>query len=278
MAALHLLGTVGGMALPSLAPLCRPVPARGEGVCPVCHGCPHAGYPTCWSCATVLAQVTHPCRQVVPISLYAIPGELHGTLRRYKDGRCQGRKGHDLHAVGELLARFLERHQACVTDGACGFDLLTTVPSSARRPGPHPLARAVGTDPWLAARYRRTLVAGDASLGHARASDHGFELCCAVDGARVVLLDDTLTTGARAQSAASALQSHGAVVLAIVVVGRVVDPGHSPLARSWWYRHAMAPFDLDRCCLEDPTMARPGQAREPPAPAQEYGVASPITA
>jgi predicted amidophosphoribosyltransferase len=259
------------MALPLLAPLCRPVPATGEGVCPVCHGCPHPGYPTCWSCATVFAQVTHPCRRVVPISLYAIPGELHGALRRYKDGRCRSQQGRDLHAVGELVARFLQRHQACVAGDPYGFDLLTTVPSSEGRPGPHPLTRAVRSDPWLAARYRETLVAGHARLGHARASDHGFELLRPIGGARVVLLDVTLTTGARAQSAASALRSHGALVVAIVVVGRVVDPAHSPLTRSWWRQHAMAPFDLDRCCLEDAAV------RSPPPP-QEYSVASPITA
>lgn len=254
MAVLHPLGTVGGMALPSLVSLCRPVPARGEGVCPVCHGCPHAGYPTCWSCAVVTAQVTHPCRRVVPISLYAIPGELHGALRRYKDARCRKQQGRDLHDVGELVARFLERHEACVAGCACGFDLVTTVPSSSGRPGRHPLARAVGSDPWLAAHHQETLVQGRASLGHARASDHGFELCRPVSGARIVLVDDTLTTGARAQSAASALQAHGARVLAIVVIGRVVDPAHSPLARSWWRQHAMAPFNLDRCCLEAPTV------------------------
>lgn len=219
----------------------------------------------------MLTQVTHPCRRVVPISLYAIPGGLHAALRRYKDGRCRSQQERDLQAVGQLVARFLERHQACVTESGCGFDLLTTVPSSAGRPGRHPLALAVGADPWLAARYRETLVAGRARLGHARASDHGFELSRPVSGARVVLLDDTLTTGARAQSAASVLRSHGALVLAIVVVGRVVNPAHSPLARHWWRQHAMAPFDLDRCCLEGPTVRSPVQP-------QEYSVASPITA
>jgi hypothetical protein len=199
-----------------------------------------------------MTQVRHPCHTVVPISHYTIPGDLHGVLRRYKDARCPRQRVHDTEAVGELVARFLRRHEACLAGGHEAFDLLATVPSSKGRPGPHPLIGAIRTDPWLAARHQELLARGPAGLGHARASDLGFSLSRAVDGARIVLLDDTWTTGARAQSAASALQSHGARVLAIVVVGRLVDPGHTPLARRWWRDQVKEPFNLDQCCHEAP--------------------------
>jgi hypothetical protein len=197
-----------------------------------------------------MTQLRRPCRAVVPISLSTIPGELHSVLRRYKDARCPRRRARDTQAVGELVARFLRRHEPCLAGGRERFDLLTTVPSSGERPGPHPLVQAIRTDPWLAARHQELLARGPARLGHARASDLGFSPSRAVDGARIVLLDDTWTTGARAQSAASALQSQGARVLAIVVVGRLVDPAHSPVTRSWWRDQAALPFDLDRCCHE----------------------------
>jgi hypothetical protein len=199
-----------------------------------------------------MTQLRRPCQTVVPISLSTIPGELHGVLRRYKDARCPRQRARDGKAIVELVARFLRRHEACLAGEGEAFDLLTTVPSSRGRPGPHPLIQAIRIDPWLAARHQELLARGPARLGHARASDLGFSLSRPVDGARILLLDDTWTTGARAQSAASALQSHGARVVAIVVVGRLVDPAHSPLARRWWRDQAAAPFNLDRCCQEAP--------------------------
>jgi hypothetical protein len=198
-----------------------------------------------------MTQVRRPCQTVVPISHYTIPGELHGVLRRYKDARCPRQRARDTRALGELVARFLRRHEACLAGGR-DFDLLATVPSSRGRPDPHPLIQVIRSDPWLAARHQELLARGPARLGHTRASDIGFSPSRAVGGARIVLLDDTWTTGARAQSAASALQSHGARVLAIVVVGRLVDPAHSPLARRWWRDQAAEPFNLDRCCHEAP--------------------------
>jgi hypothetical protein len=207
-----------------------------------------------------MAQLRHPCRAVVPISLYTIPGDLHRVLRRYKDARGSRQQIRDREAIAELVAGFLRRHQACLAAGGEPYDLLTTVPSTQGRLGPHPLTRAVRTDPWLSAHHQELLVRGPASLGHARASDLGFLPCRAVDGARIVVLDDTWTTGARAQSAASALQSHGARVIAIVVVGRLVHPGHSPVALKWWRDQAARRFSVDRCCLEacclEPSLAR----------------------
>jgi adenine/guanine phosphoribosyltransferase-like PRPP-binding protein len=218
----------------------------------------------------VTAQVTHPCPLVVPISLYTIPGELHATLRRYKDARCPDRRERDALAVGDLLSRFLERHLGCLSGGAGGVDLITTVPSSAGRPSPHPLAGALELVPRLAAPLEETLVRGPVALGHARASDHGFEVRRSVEGAKVVLVDDTLTTGARAQSAASALTAWGAQVLAVVVVGRVVDPLHSLAARRWWRDHAGQPFDLERCCLEAKPDARESAGDGQPPPERGY--------
>jgi adenine/guanine phosphoribosyltransferase-like PRPP-binding protein len=43
-----------------------------------------------------------------------------------------------------------------------------------------------------------------------------------MDGKRILLIDDTRTTGATAQGAASALSNGGATVVGILTIGRVI--------------------------------------------------------
>jgi adenine/guanine phosphoribosyltransferase-like PRPP-binding protein len=87
-------------------------------------------------------------------------------------------------------------------------------------------------------------------MGHNVACDSGFVASPDVRGTRVLVVDDTFTTGARAQSAASALQLAGARVIAVVAIGRVIDPGHDEHALSYWTSRSREPFDFGRCCLE----------------------------
>jgi phosphoribosylpyrophosphate synthetase len=55
-----------------------------------------------------------------------------------------------------------------------------------------------------------------------------------VRGRRVLVVDDTWVTGARARSAAAALALAGAQVVAALVIGRAVDPDASPAVARWW--------------------------------------------
>ncbi len=48
-----------------------------------------------------------------------------------------------------------------------------------------------------------------------------------LEGARVLLLDDTYVSGARAQSAAAALRLAGAASVVVVALGRVLRPDRS---------------------------------------------------
>jgi adenine/guanine phosphoribosyltransferase-like PRPP-binding protein len=88
-------------------------------------------------------------------------------------------------------------------------------------------------------------------MGHNVACDTGFVAAPDVRGARILLVDDTFTTGARAQSAASALQLAGARVIAVMPIGRVIDPSHGEHALAYWTRCSRKPFDFGRCCLEE---------------------------
>jgi hypothetical protein len=105
--------------------------------------------------------------------------------------------------------------------------------------------------PWLASQNRRLLVPGPGSLGHNLATEAGFLVDPTASGARVLLVDDTYTTGARAQSAASALAGAGARVVAIVPLARVVDPGYSSVVSERWRAWSARPFRFDRCCVHE---------------------------
>jgi len=70
-----------------------------------------------------------------------------------------------------------------------------------------------------------------------------------LDGEPVLLIDDTWTTGASAQSAAAALKRAGAGPVAAVVIGRHLN-------RKWHendrrLRGITSPFEWDRCALCD---------------------------
>jgi adenine/guanine phosphoribosyltransferase-like PRPP-binding protein len=89
-------------------------------------------------------------------------------------------------------------------------------------------------------------------VGHLTASDDGFEPNRDVSGDRILLVDDTFTTGARVQSAASTLACAGAIVVGIVPIGRVIKPEFSETVREYWERQRDPgrSFTFDRCCLE----------------------------
>ena len=128
-----------------------------------------------------------------------------------------------------MLARFLHEHSDQVWRAAgmiAGPGLAAVVPSGQGRPGAHPLAGIaascvdvpivpLSTAPGAAARARGLadgVTAGWLTVGGA------------VVGADLLLVDDTWVSGASAQSAAAALKAAGARRVALVVIGRHVDP------------------------------------------------------
>lgn len=268
-----------------LAGWCCAVPHGGADVCPVCRGPRRDGYATCYACDRVMDQVSHPCRRVVPVSLYELGSPLHRALRSYKDGGTAGIRRRYAAIAVTLLVRFVSDHADCLggtwaglgglggslrpggLGGSLGpggirgslgadrlevpWDLVTTVPSTSGRT-PHPLEEALRLDAWLGAQHRTTLVRGGERLDHLRASDAAFSIASGVDvaGKRVIVLDDTYTSGARAQSAASALALAGAAVLAVVPVGRVVNPTVMAWVAAWWRSQTHLPYASGTCCLE----------------------------
>jgi hypothetical protein len=196
--------------------------------CRTCRGPVQAGFARCYQCDLAHARCAGLLADVVAPVAYAVKGgRLAGDLWRYKSGAAGATEaGVRLTA---MLARFLREQGGQVWRAAgmaVGPELAAIVPSGQGRPGPHPLlgivASCVGvpivplsTAPGAAARARGLadgVAAGWLTVGSA------------VAGADVLLVDDTWVSGASAQSAAAALKAAGARRVALVVIGRHVDP------------------------------------------------------
>ncbi len=191
--------------------------ARGR--CLVCRG-PSDGRARCFQCelheqcaAGSLADV------VVPVA-YAVKGGSHARrLWQYKSpGPAAAAAAVLLRA---LLLVFLRDHRACVCRAAgmpAGPTHLAVVPTARSRPGQHPLRALLA--PYLSCRWAH-LVARPVPWRGRDLDPARFE-AAPLPGARVLLLDDTWTTGASAQSAAMALRRAGARRVATVILGRHV--------------------------------------------------------
>jgi len=243
------------------APLaaCTWVPPAADGVCETCHAAAGAGRRRCFSCFRTAAQVSAPVAGVVPISLYRTGDDLWYALRHYKDGWTGAERRRLRRDLSRLLSRFLHRHLACVAPGAPASWRITAVPPTRRRARRHPVESLIRRPRWLRWRYVRTLRTVQAP-GHRHASDRAFRVSRDVSGLEVILVDDTYTTGASVQSAASALRLAGATVLGVVVIGRVVNPEANAEEARLWSDARRRRFGMEQCCLEP--SGRLGDAEE----------------
>jgi hypothetical protein len=191
--------TVEQVAIP-LASICSTVPSVGPGVCERCHGCPKPDWPICWSCELVERQVTTPCKLIVPISLYRVGGQLHHQLRTYKTGSQAARTLR--RQTAGILGYFLKLHTDCIAEAANGrWTRITSVPSSTGRIGEHPLETAINLLPDIRHEYEPLLQPGPTQITHQYASDDAFQALYPLTGERVLLIDDTFTSGERARRA-----------------------------------------------------------------------------
>jgi hypothetical protein len=127
-----------------------------------------------------------------------------------------------------LLVTFLADHGACIwrSAGLGPPTHVAVVPTARGRPGEHPLRSLIApyfSWPWADLRARPDQRERDLDPDRFDAR--------AVAGSRVLLVDDTWTTGASAQSAAMALRGAGARSVATVVIGRHVRGDAAALRR-----------------------------------------------
>jgi predicted amidophosphoribosyltransferase len=171
--------------------------------------------------------------EVVPISLAFKGKQLAHVLWQYKNSGSEAVRRRFTDELLTVLANFLRQHAACLGD----FDLVTIVPSSQGRTSP--LVDVLGRRLGLTSR-RFTEVLSTNGENTRRMRPELYAVSSDVRSRRVLLVDDTWTSGASLQSAAVALKRAGAARVVGLVIGRHLDEPEPA---------ASAPFDWTACCL-----------------------------
>ena len=245
--------------MPTVAELSEPYgnfmlgPVRGPHVCDVCMTFTE-GYPRCYTCA----RTPRALDVLAPISYSVAAGQLHHVLAAYK--RQDGRVGRQLSTqLAAVLWRFLANHESCLARaaGVSAFDLVATVPSrSGERDAAHPLhwivSEAAGP---TRDRHERLLTRSAVPVAPHEFDRRRYEATGGVNEAAVLVIDDTWTTGANVQSAATVLKEAGAQTVAAVVIGRHLN-------REWGRNEQRLsaldrPFDWTRCAYCAPASGDP---------------------
>ena len=183
-----------------------------------------AGFARCYRCDLARSEAGDLLADaVVPVG-YAIKGEqLAVDLWRYKSGRDGAAEA--AQRLRSMLAAFLRDYGAGTyraADMAGTPSAVAVVPSGQGRPGPHPLTDIVRSCVDLP--VTRLAVRLAAEPRHRGISLGWLSVRGLASGADVLLVDDTWVSGGSAQSAAAALKLAGATRVAVVVLGRHLDP------------------------------------------------------
>lgn len=247
--------TVDQVAAPYANFLVR-VPPAGPDVCEVCHSVV-SGYSTCYQCSAarrVLGSATADLTAFV--SMAPRSEQFARELVTYKHPNVRGedrqRKTVGLAAV---LWKWLGRHEGCLVNrlGIERFDLMTSVPSTSGREA-HPLRSVVAeVVAGTTERYGDLLAIARADLEQRAHPADRFRATRSLIGARVLVVDDTWTTGAHAQSASAALKAAGASTVATVAIGRWFNPDYrigTADSGAWLAEHRRTGWDWDQCCLD----------------------------
>jgi hypothetical protein len=206
--------------------------------CTVCHGPVRPRYRRCYQCTQHLLLAEGQLADVVAPISYAVRGTAFAAaLGSYKSGHRRVAK-----SLLALMLAFLREHGPCVwrRAGMPEPSLLAVVPSGCGRPGAHPLARLVVPFlgmPLVPLAIRHGEQGRDLNVGRFVAAR--------ADGAAVLLLDDSWVSGASAQSAAVALKRAGAARVAVVVLGRHLNPAE-PLSAAL----ATQPYEPGICVFQ----------------------------
>ncbi len=196
----------------------------------------------------------------MPVHLCPVPGPLYTVLVGYKESPVDEARRRFTVRLLELFSTFFAEHRKCLVAAMGGrVDLVLPVPSSSR-PGQASLERAEGLGDlavaalggearWVPRLLRRSV----GEIGHMHPNTQAFAVpgpwLPTVDRSRVLLLDDTYVSGARAQSAAAALRLSGARAALIVPLGRVLRPEKSALHAAFVQERPAGDGHRSRCAL-----------------------------
>ena len=250
------MATVGEISAP-YENFLLPVLTSGDGVCDVCHTVVTGVHERCYQCNQAARQLSATADVVAPISLAVKGGQLARELWTYKYGTQERVCAQLRVGLAAVLWRWLDGHERCVARAARveEFTAVTSVPGTARRSGPHPLEAILGGIVGITRERFEPLLALTPGAEQERSvSDNRFGATRRLDGEAVLLVDDTWTSGAHVQSAASALRAGGARAVGVVVIGRHFNRQQSEPYRDAAEAHFRAARDQgwswDVCCLD----------------------------
>jgi hypothetical protein len=158
---------------------------------------------------------------------YSVRDGFEGMIARVKNE--PSKYGWLKYPLGSLLYSYMQRHLGCIENAYGGsFDLKVTVPSSKRRPsaGNH-LDELIGCIRGMSSEWEgeilRKVGGGEAASRRNKIVEDMFLSSPSVSGKRVLILDDTFTSGGTVASAAYALKSAGATAVVACTFGRQLD-------------------------------------------------------
>jgi predicted amidophosphoribosyltransferase len=221
---------------------------RRFAICSICHGPARPGCSTCWSCLTVRVKLGRPLWPVVPLFLVAPRSAAHNSLVAYKASASREIRRRASDELARTVGEWLGAHAACLLGDQPASSRLTLVPvpsSSGGRPSwgaTHPVdalwrravATATATDTPSDIRVRPVLSAGPEPPSRLSPRTDGFVVTETRLAPPVVVVDDLFVSGARAMSAAAALERAGIRVRAVVPVARFVRPDHNDASMAYW--------------------------------------------
>jgi hypothetical protein len=212
---------------------------REHGVtCQVCST-PVDGFTFCYRCNQDRSELT---ADRVGSLAYAWKGAQSGyVMRGYKSTPAADEW---VVAIRLLLAVGFTFHMRCLgTLAGQPVGHWASVPSLPAKPGEHPFHRLVREAPGVPGAELRLAAAATTSDPRAFNPAHFTVLDSPAPSAHVLVLDDTWTTGGRAQSVAAALKGAGAGEVSVLTVARWVEPAY-PLSGAF-IKARLSPPDFD---------------------------------
>jgi len=194
--------------------------------CRVCGRQIRRPTPVCFCCRVVARQLGLPLVPTVAAADYRLGDAGHLRLRGYKDAPTARLRALHRGVIARTLDDWLDHNTAALVDRFGAWSVVAPVPST-RRAGPPPAGALLDEVPTLAGVHLDLLSRGSGTADHLAACRNGFALLPGVDragldGLPVLVFDDSVTTGARSQSAAATLRLGGAHVVGVLAVGRAL--------------------------------------------------------
>lgn len=227
----------------------------GPGLCSVCSTPVANNYTRCLACNQAgprpgLIGRSRRFADRVAFMTYAVEGDsqAYSVLRGYKMPAVQDRYWT---TAAAWIVWFVSRHGVCAHQLAGHSDeawMWATVPSArSGRSGEHPL-HAIVSRVWADEHAEAQLSLSEGARGQSRQYDEAKFIAEPIpSGSHVILVDDSWTTGANVQSAASALKIAGADQVSAMVVGRLLRDDWPPTREFLATGGLTSPFDPSEC-------------------------------